>query len=191
MRAKRILMVVATAVLLAPSAARAETLLTPFAGVTFGGSGEATGAYGLSLSFLGAGIFGVEAEVGYTPAFFDTTTSEFIDSSNIVTVMGNLIVGIPVGGTEGKGVKPYVTAGVGLLKSNVNGVDGVFDHVSNTDFGFNAGAGVMGFFNDRVGLRGDMRYFRSLTDPDEDFEFDVGVGDLDFWRGTVGVVFRF
>ena len=28
--------------------------------------------------------------------------------------MGNLIVGVPVGGTHGSGIRPYVTAGLGL-----------------------------------------------------------------------------
>ncbi len=57
----------------------------------------------------------------------------------------------------------------------------------------NAGAGLMGFFTDHVGLRGDIRYFRSFedTDPDTDVDFDLAGGDFDFWRGTVGLAFRF
>jgi hypothetical protein len=71
-------------------------------------------------------------------------------------------------------------------------VDALEDlRISNTDFGFNVGAGVMGFFSDTVGLRGDVRYYRNLQDPDEDDEFDVSVGDFDFWRATLGLVFRF
>ena len=68
--------------------------------------------------------------------------------------------------------------------------DDLFD-VANNDFGVNVGAGVIGFFNDHVGLRGDIRYFRSLQDPEEDNEFDIDFGTFDFWRGTVGVTFRF
>ena len=192
MRAQRIVMfAIALALLIAPRSARAETLLTPFAGITFGGSGDSTGSFGVSLAFMGAGIFGVEGEIGYTPSFFDTSSFDFIDSDNVVTVMGNLIIGIPVGGTDGGGIKPYLTGGIGILKTDVNSVGGVFEGVSNTDFGFNVGAGLMGFFNDHVGLRGDIRYFRGLTDPDEDNEFDIAVGDLDFWRGSLGLTFRF
>jgi opacity protein-like surface antigen len=192
MHAKRILTALALAVIMmTPRAARAETLLTPFAGVTFGGSGESTGAFGVGLSWMGAGIFGFEAEVAYVPSFFDTADFDFIDSDNVVTMMGNLIVGAPVGGTDGPGVRPYATIGVGLLRTNVNTIGGTFSNVSNSDFGMNVGAGLMGFFNDHVGLRGDVRYFRTLTDPEEDLEFDVGFGDLDFWRGSLGLVFRF
>ncbi|MEQ1759660.1 MAG: outer membrane beta-barrel protein [Vicinamibacterales bacterium] len=192
MNGKRIAMAVAIAVVsLTPTAARADVLLTPFAGITFGGSGDSTGTFGAGLAFMGAGIFGFEAEVAYTPSFFDSADFEFIDSDNAVSVMGNLILGAPIGGTEGKGVRPYATVGVGMLKTNVNSSNPLFGNVSNTDFGVNAGAGVMAFFSDHVGIRGDMRYFRALTDPQEDNEFDIDFGGLHFWRGYVGLTFKF
>jgi hypothetical protein len=192
MHAKRFLIALAlTTMVTMPRVSSAETLLTPFAGVTFGGSGQSTGTFGAGFAWMGAGIFGVEFEAAYTPSFFDTADFDFVDSDNVVTVMGNLILGIPAGGTDGPGVRPYGTIGFGLLRTNVTSVGGAFDNVSNSDFGMNVGGGLMGFFNDHVGLRGDVRYFRALTDPEEDFEFDVDFGDLDFWRGTLGVVFRF
>jgi hypothetical protein len=49
----------------------------------------------------------------------------------------------------------------------------------------------MGFFSDNVGIRGDVRYFRALQDIESDDEFDVSLGDLRFWRGSVGITFRF
>ena len=61
--------------------------------------------------------------------------------------------------------------------------------VTNSDFGFNVGAGLMGNFVDNLGWRGDVRYLRSLQDPNEDNEFDIAAGDFDFWRGTFGVTF--
>ncbi len=191
MRAQRLMIAMALAMLSLPQAARAEVLLTPFAGVTFGSGGNSTGVVGGALTFMGAGIFGVELEAAYAPSFFDTTEFNFIDSDNVVTAMGNLIVGIPIGGTGGAGVKPYVTGGVGLMRTNVNTVGGTFSSVSNSDFGVNVGGGIIGFVGGNFGLRGDVRYFRSLSDPDEDLEFDIGLGDFDFWRGTFGLVFRF
>ena len=50
----------------------------------------------------------------------------------------------------------------------------------NNDFGFDLGVGAIGFFNSHVGLRGDVRYFRSLQDPVEDNEFDIAVGNPPF-----------
>ena len=48
----------------------------------------------------------------------------------------------------------------------------------------------MAFVSDHVGFRGDLRYFRQLSDPDEDNEFDIALGDLDYWRATAGITFR-
>ena len=45
--------------------------------------------------------------------------------------------------------------------------------------------------DDHVGIRGDARYFRSLQDPERDNEFDIAVGNFDFWLATGGVTFRF
>ena len=55
----------------------------------------------------------------------------------------------------------------------------------------NAGAGLHMFFSDSVGIRGDVRYFRSLQDDEPDDEFDIALSDFDFWRASVGVTFRF
>ncbi len=55
----------------------------------------------------------------------------------------------------------------------------------------NVGAGLTGFFTDNVGMQGDFRYFRSLQDDDEPNEFGFSFGQFDFWRGSVGVTFRF
>jgi hypothetical protein len=53
------------------------------------------------------------------------------------------------------------------------------------------GGGVTGFFTDNVGIRGDLRYFRSLQDNEPDGNLDLGLSGFHFWRGTVGVTFRF
>lgn len=175
-----------------PQPARADGLLTPFAGVTFGGDSATKPVYGAAIGFMGAGILGLEAEVGYSPDFFDRDEDfSFVSEDNVVTVMVNLIVGAPIGGTRGPGVRPYATAGAGLMRVDVKGANDVFDHVTHNDFGVNVGAGLLAFFNDHAGLRADARYFRRLTDPEADNEFDIALGDFDFWRGTLGLSLRF
>jgi opacity protein-like surface antigen len=179
-------------VLLGAAPARADWLLTPFAGATFGADSEKQNlTYGGSLAYMGASVFGFEVDFGYSPEFFepDDDDIDLIDNSNVTTLMANAVVGVPIGGSEAQ-VRPYVVGGVGLLRSAVTGAGDLFD-VSNNDFGFDVGGGLYVFFNEHVGLRGDVRYFRSLQDPDEDDEFDVAVGNFDFWRGTGGVTFRF
>lgn len=191
---KRYALIAALALLLAPTAARADWLFTPNLGVTFGGdaSGNEHLTYGASLAWMGAGIIGWEADFGVTPNFFEPSKAngsvDFTGSNNVFTAMGNVLVGIPVGGQTGGGFRPYGVAGVGLLKSKVD--VGTAFKADNNDFGFDLGVGAIGFFNSHVGLRGDVRYFRSLQDPVEDNEFDIAVGKFDFWRGTAGVTFR-
>jgi hypothetical protein len=55
----------------------------------------------------------------------------------------------------------------------------------------NFGGGVMAFFNEHVGLRGDIRYFRTLTDDNSGSGVDFDLGDLNFWKWDVGAAFKF
>ena len=53
------------------------------------------------------------------------------------------------------------------------------------------GGGILFMAGDHIGVQGDIRYFRQLTDPEPDNEFDVDLGSLDFWRATGGIAIRF
>jgi opacity protein-like surface antigen len=187
---------------LAPSRASADWLLTPFVGATFGGSADFGSAsetfendfkrnftYGASLGWMGHGAVGFEIDFGYTPNFFESSDNlndiDLVGDGNVTTLMGNFLVGAPLGG-----VRPYAVAGLGLIKSRVDDVGQFFGEVDKSNLGFDVGGGVMAFFGDSVGIRGDIRYFRNIQDTDLG-DLDVTLGDLDFWRGTVGVTFRF
>ena len=99
-------------------------------------------------------------------------------------------VGAPFGGQTGGGIRPYASGGLGLIKTRIDDPDDLFE-LNSTDWGLNVGGGVAGFFSDNIGLQGDVRYFRSLGDNEPDDEFDLALGSFSFWRGTVGLVFRF
>jgi opacity protein-like surface antigen len=192
----------------AAAPASADWLFTPYLGINFGHSAdfgdvgdfednfEKKAVFGGSLAWMGAGIIGVEADLGWSPNFFEFTTGDVdfdFGDSNLTTLMGNLIVGVPIGGSTGGGIRPYGVGGIGLMRSSIGAGD-LFDDVSSNDFGFNLGGGVHGFFNDTVGLRGDIRYFRSLRgddDDDDDDDFDLDLSDFHFWRATIGVTIRF
>lgn len=190
---KKWVLLAALALVLAPSSARADWLFTPNIGGGFGGaaSGREHMTWGASFGWMGAGIIGWEADLAYTPEFFeaDDDDLDFIENSNVTSFMGNVLVGIPIGGQTGGGFRPYLSGGAGLLQTNVQSDDDLFE-VTNDEFGVNVGAGAMGFMTDNVGFRGDLRYYRALTDPESDNEFDIDFGDFDFWRATVGLTFR-
>jgi opacity protein-like surface antigen len=190
---KKYLIATALVALVFPASARADWLFTPSLGATFGGdtNGNEHFTYGASIGWMGAGIFGWEADFSFTPEFFEGADDDFYldGGSNVVTAMANFIVGTPVGGQTGGGFRPYFTAGIGMLQAEARTNDDLFA-LDNSEFGFNLGVGALGFVTDHVGLRGDVRYLRSFEDPDEDNEFDIAVGNFDYWRGTFGLTFR-
>lgn len=195
--------------------ASADWLFTPYLGINFSGAANTIDVddfdeafeqrvnFGGSFAGMTSGIFGFEVDFNYTPNFFQLTEGgedfEFLNvDSSLTTVMGNLVLGIPIGGTTGGGVRPYVTAGAGLMRANIE-FDDLFENLSTNDLAVNFGGGVHVFFSDNVGLRGDLRYFRGLEQRDDDepledddfLDEDFGLEDFDYWRATIGVTFRF
>ncbi|MBW8895250.1 MAG: outer membrane beta-barrel protein [Acidobacteria bacterium] len=102
----------------------------------------------------------------------------------MTTAMGNILVGVPLGG-----VRPYASGGIGLISSRVDNPGQFFSKASSNDLGADVGGGVM-FLGGNVGVRGDLRYFRSLNNSDSN-GVDLSLGDFRFWRGSVGVTFKF
>jgi opacity protein-like surface antigen len=192
----------------APAPAAADWLFTPFIGTTFAGSADFdTGlpggddferqlTYGASLAWMGAGVFGFEFDFGYSPNYFEHLADTdddftFADDSNVTTLMGNLKLGAPIGGQSGAGIRPYAVAGIGLIRTQAESVANFFEIDSN-DWGMNAGAGVICFFSDGIGIRGDIRYFRVFAGGAEEDEFpDFELAEFDFWRAGFGMTFRF
>lgn len=183
-----------------PSRAAADWLFTPFVGATFGGNAEVGGSgddfkneferkinYGASLAWLGAGVVGFEADFGYSPNFFRANDNSekfnLVGDGNVTTLMGNLMLAAPAGP-----IRPYASGGIGLLKSKVDSA-GQFLDASRNDLGYNVGGGLMAM-GGKVGVRGDVRYFRSLQSNSSD-SIDFSLGNFKFWRGTVGVTFKF
>ena len=190
----------------APAKASADWLFTPFIGGNWGNSitfsddigdfedeFEKRLNFGASLGWMGAGIAGFELDFSYSPNFFENTVGESdfeFGDSNVTTLMGNVVLGAPIGGQSGIGVRPYATGGLGIIRSQISSADDLFD-VSSNDLGFNVGGGVNVFLSDNFGIRGDVRYFRQLQDNEPDDELDFAVSDFRFWRWSIGATFRF
>jgi opacity protein-like surface antigen len=181
----------AMALVLAPTRARADGYVAPWIGSAFGSSfNNGQASFGVDAGAMGAGVIGGELDLGYSPSFFGTK-SDF-GNNTVMNLMGNLILGVPVGGTHGAGVRPYVTAGAGLLRTQIDGGTLTKVSSSNNMLGWNAAAGVMGYFSDHVGLRGELRYLRGFKDTNTGVtSIDLnGGGQLHFWRASIGVVLR-
>jgi opacity protein-like surface antigen len=192
-----------------PQPVSADWVFTPFVGWNFKGSADVNGTggtsfsnkfekkidYGASLAMMGAGAVGFEIDFGYSPNFFESGTAvnnsfDFTNDSNVTTLTGNAIIGIPIGGSRGGSVRPYIVGGVGLIRTNLQDASQLFDVNTKNDFGFDVGGGVMGFFSSNVGIRGDVRYFRTFKGSDENAA-GLGLSEFNFWRGSVGLSLKF
>ena len=85
--------------------------------------------------------------------------------------MGNVVLTTPRSWNP-YGLRPFVSGGIGLLHATAT--DALeFSPVNTNLLGYNVGGGAVGFLNDRVGLRFDLRYFRNLK-PSDDPENAIG-----------------
>jgi len=180
---------IATLVLTSAAPARADVTLSPFVGSLFGGDVPSSKfAYGAGLTFTAGGIFGGEVEGTFAQKFIDQTVAT--PEVHHANVMGNLIVAVPIGGTQGKSIRPYIVGGIGLFRTTAK-EDDFFDRITSNDFAYDIGGGVMGFFTDTIGVRADFRYYQALRDTNATAGLDFQKGDLNFWRWTIGPAFKF
>ncbi len=176
-----------------PAAARADGMIIPFLGVNFGGnSGKAIADaidakrfdWGVSFAFMGGGVLGLEADIARSPDFYGKTD---IGDSSVFTATGNLLFGVPIGGQKGVGFRPYALAGIGMVRSKVDALTDVLNF-DDSKAAWDFGGGAMFFFGNNVGIRGDVRYFRTFGAADL---IGLGSDHLDFGRASAGLVLRF
>ncbi len=190
---KAFILTATLALVAAPMQARAEGFITPWVGANWGSGNNidnGRAAFGVNAGGMGAGVIGGEVAFGYSPSFWGTQND--FGNNSVIDLMGNLIVGIPVGGTHGAGIRPFVTGGIGLLRTQIDGGTLARVSSSNNMLGWNVGGGAMGFFNDHFGLRGDLRYTRGFEDLNTgNTVIDLaGNNQLHYWRIQAGVVIR-
>lgn len=177
------------ACLLSASPAAAQGFISPFLGFDYGGdSGCPTASdcenkhsnLGVAGGKLGA-IAGAEVEFAYARDFFGDTPG--VDTS-VLTLMTNVIVGPRIGA-----IRPFVLGGVGLIKSHVELDAGSLLDSSN-NFGWNIGGGVMLMFGEHVGVRGDIRRFKSFQEISI-LGFGLSDEKLTYNRASAGLVLAF
>lgn len=177
--------------------ASAEWFITPFIGVKFAGktnfpdleqgAGNTKLTLGGAAGIVGEGLFGAETELGYSPRFFERANGSLIARSNVLTLMGNVIITAPRALT-GYSLRPFVSGGGGLIHVGIQDVANILS-VSENLFGVNVGGGAVGVLTPRTSVRFDLRFFKSVTKGDAQNVVVAGPG-ISFWRASVGLAFR-
>ncbi len=173
-----------------PSMAAAQTeshswFASPFVGTTFGGDTTRSAlVYGASAGWMGSRL-GIEGEVADAPDFFEP--NGFLTHRRVTTVMGNALYRFWNGGAA----QAYGAGGAGLVRPHLAEA-GDLAVLEVNKFGFNVGGGILGHFSEHTGVRGDVRYIRTVGTSDSDANpFGLDLSRFEFWRASAGLVVRF
>ena len=168
----------------------AQSFISPFIGYNFGGDAgcpeisdceNKTRNLGVAFGSVG-NVFGAELEFSFIDNFFGEIPGA---SSNVLTLMGNVMLAPKFGI-----VQPYGVVGLGLIKSHAEfSVAGLLDS-DNNDFGWDIGGGMIVYFGQHFGVRGDIRYFHAFPDLDI-LGLSLSDAKLDFGRVSGAAVFKF
>jgi opacity protein-like surface antigen len=191
-RPRRALLLTAVVVAWTAAPAQAQWVVTPYLGTNVGDVKAGQVGVGGSIGYLG-GLIGFEFDFDRYGHFFkDADVSGVVPDpgtdldTDAMSFMGNVVVPIHV--QRPANWRPYGAAGLGVIRAWFDSANDLFDTDQN-NLGFNLGGGVMYSLNDRVGLRGDLRYVRALVD--EDGHAGGFFKDYAFWRAAFGVTFQF
>lgn len=198
MRFARVATVAAALMLMRASNAGADWLFTPFLGGTFAaqnpffipeqGATTSKVVFGGSASLLSDGLFGVEGDFGYSPRFFERSSRTGLNTgSNVTTVMGNVVIAVPLSVTR-ESLRPYAVGGAGLIHAAAAALAIPEFDVDRDLLGYDFGGGAIGLVDPNVGVRFDLRYFRTVHELTNQFQQR---GRLSFWRATIGVTIRY
>jgi hypothetical protein len=170
--------------------ARADGFVVPFVGYNFGGdSADCPGLtdcttkrlnFGMAFGSMGRAV-GFEQDISFARNFFGETPGA---DTSVFSAMSNLLVGPGVGP-----VRPYFVIGVGLIRPHVSSLVGSVTSfgAGKNSLGYDFGGGLTGMFGP-VGLRGDIRRFRTL----QNIDLLIFTGQkLDFWRASAGLMLTF
>jgi hypothetical protein len=181
-------LVVAAVLALVAVPASAQGFISAFAGYDFGGDSANCISLqncedkrldaGMSIGTVN-GIFGFEEDIAYAPDFFGKITG---GSNGVLTVMSNLLLVVPAGP-----IQPYALVGLGLIRPHLQ-LDSINLALDKNALGYDIGGGINVFLAHAVGIRGDIRHLHTL----QDVTLGVFSNDqLDFWRASAGLTFRF
>ena len=182
---------VVTALLASARAARADGFLVPYVGHNFSGdsgcppAGSCVGAlsnWGVAFGSMRSAT-GIEQDISWAKLPGLAPGSD----NSVFSLMSNFLIG----GGSGK-IQPYGLFGFGLMwpHANILVAPNVTQSYDQKSFGWDYGGGVTAYISNGVGVRVDFRRFKTWSDVPFLGAVD-GDLKLSYWRGTIGVSFKF
>jgi Outer membrane protein beta-barrel domain len=170
--------------------ARAEGFIVPYLGFNYGGNSNCASLtnceekrtnFGVSIGSMG-NVVGFEQDFGFAKDFFGKVPGA---DNSVFTLMSNVLIG-----AGGGRVQPYGLFGMGLIRPHTSlNVASALTSFSKNSFGYDYGFGISGYFAHSVGIRGDIRRFKTWGDVP--ILGGVSEDKLDFWRASLGLALRF
>jgi len=160
-------------VIAVPSLARAQSpvqagawTISPLLGVAFDPDGDASLSLAGAVDYYVTPEFALEGELGHV---FDTAPDDMNVDASLTTAHASVLYIFDAA------LRPYVAAGIGAGHYSVEvraPRDVVFE---TTEVGFSLGAGVIYPLDDRLGVRGDFRYFKHIDNVPSSWRLSGGV----------------
>jgi hypothetical protein len=165
-----------------PATANASTFVVPWIGGNAGApAGGGVMTFGASAGASARGIVDVDVDSAYAPG-----SSSRVTSTSLLTAMTDVTFGVPLGRRGGTRVRPYVTAGAGLIRLHIDSVL-VGLGATRYDAGVALGGGITVHASHHVAVRADLRHMASFRDT---ILGSVDMGRLTYWRTSIGLVVR-
>jgi len=173
-----------------------------FVGSEFGSDiSQASVDFGGQLGYLWNGMVGAELLADFAPRS-RLGNALFANNPMLNAYMVNAVGAIPIG-TEAR-FQPFVSGGIGAIQLSADVLNiptvtaGAFTSSTQSKFGGDIGAGVMGFAANNIGFRADVRYYKAFTDTNSitsassaaDAVALAQLSGLSFWRANVGVALK-
>jgi hypothetical protein len=168
--------------------ARADWLLTPFAGTAIrtdtgfldldGVAGRSHATYGAALTRFPERVFGADVEASAIPSAF--SGHDLVESSRVLTLTGSVVIALPK--RWSRVVRPYATIGAGLIHVRSADIAGIFP-IDSTRPAASAGVGAWLPITRRFGARAHVRFLRSGSAS--------APARFETWQTTVGGTVRF
>ena len=178
----KVLFALAVAFLSGTAQAQARGFINPWGGVIFGNDAAVTGfhSYGVTFGNASHSIWSTETTVGYSPRFFGSSVDNYV-----LDLTAGVVIGPTLRAKARHEIRPYGLAGVGTVRTSI---DSGAAALKRNDIGLSFGGGAAIDVNDRLAVRGDVRYFRALGSDAAANTLGADLANFNYWRAAIGVL---